>query len=433
MGWLPVIPIYINFILLSLSIFLFLWITKLDAGQIIFAGFAIILNWPVLLFLPLTTHETLNQAIGILITIMIIWLLPNRKRVGYWSKLGIILFVYFATLIRLSWGLLLIPMLFYCINGKLVWRGLLSILLGGGLYLSVVLLMSYFLPPLNNSILRGFTSGISEGPRIFLDLIYMQFAYMFQPKQFTPNILVMFEMLIVIGWSLYRLMHFARSNKPNILSILDSPEMFNVYNMVSLGLAGLTFYLYEAFYRTFAPAMLIVYLLQVARKDYKFLSALLVVNVLFFSAYMTYHYGIGDYQIVRTNYTTGIPHGSQIRSEVEKHIIYVPSAKSPWCNTLLIPLRYYDSRLTLIPPGIGVSYILDPETYQLPIKSRYILFDQETYDMYKDRVDLELLVTLPIGDLYRNRDVDCSTIRQNRINFQLRKLRGQSPYPYRSR
>jgi len=188
---------------------------------------------------------------------------------------------------------------------------------------------------------------------------------------------------------------------------LHSFEAFDIYNLASLGVAGLIFYLPVGFYRTFAPALIIVYLLLVVRKDYKFLSALLVVNILFFSSFMNHLYNIGNYQIVKIDYTETISDASRIQAEINKIIVYDDNASNPWCNTLLIPLAYYDSRLMLIPPGIGISYILTPETFLVPIKSKYVLFDPQTFETFQSRSNLNLISSLPIGNLYLNRDADC--------------------------
>src|SRR5436190_19713709 len=102
-------------------------------------------------------------------------------------------------------------------------------------------------------------------------------------------------------------------------------------------MARLVFYLPLAFYRTFAAAMLMICLLFVNRREYGWLTALLLVNVLMFSAYMTFFYGIGDYKIIVSDYTTSNSWDSETKNAIEKNIIYDAGATNPWCNTLLIP------------------------------------------------------------------------------------------------
>lgn len=408
-GWFTAFPVLINFLLLSSSIFIFLRVVKLDNKQVIFGGLAILLTWPVLFFLPITTHETLNQAIGIMLAAIIIIMLREPEKINTWFRLAILGFVYLATLIRLSWGLMLIPVLFYCLNGSSWRRIVLAVGLGGGLYASAVILIGNFLPPINNSIFGTFSAGFAGGLQALLKLIPLQFYAMFRFKELNPNMAVVLQMLIISGWSLGWIWRRLRA-KSSLVAILQSEDFFQFYSMASLLLAGLVFYIERGYYRTFAPALLMVLLLYVVKKEYKRLLAVLIINILFVYPYMRYHADIGDYWIVKADYSDTQPWDAGIANEINTWIVYDPQTQDPWCNTLLIPLYYYDSRLTLIPPGIGISYILNPETFKPPIQSRYVLFDAGTYGMYREQSNLELKAELPIGDLYINRNVSCGAV-----------------------
>jgi len=405
-GWFTGLPILINFLILTLSIFLFVRSLRLDNTQVLFIGVTLVLTWPVLLYLPLTTHETLNQVIGILLTLVFAKLIRDQVEPGLWGRVALVLLVYIATLVRLSWGLMLIPILFYCQRGTIARRGLVAIMMGGAFYISAVVLIGYFLPPINNSVFATVQSSLAEGPQVLLHLVRLQFYYMFKFKTLNPNMATLLQMVIVMGWSINQLWKSQKSKSLNS-AILTQDGMLDLYNMSSLLVAGLLFYLQEGFYRTFAPALLMVYLLRVIRKDYRHLVALLLINVLFFHSYLTFYAKVGDYRIVESDYKHETLPDSHIQTEINRLIVYDPNAKNPWCNTLLIPLGYYDSRLMLIPEGIGISFILDQKTYQPPIKSRYVLFDPVTYKLYRESTDLTLLANLSIGDLYLNQDIDC--------------------------
>jgi hypothetical protein len=407
--WFPVLPVLVNFVLLPAAIFAALRLLKLTAAQTIFVGSALLVTWPVLLYLPITTHETLNQALGILLAVVMAKLLIDRETLSLRSRLAILLFVYFATLIRLSWGLLLIPALFYSLSGRPAWRAFLAVLLGGGLYVAAFVLTSYFTPPINDTIASSLQSSSRNGLSVFFENIYGQLFLLFRPHELTANIAVMFQMAVVAGWSLSRLIDSIRSRNVDLPAALHSFEAFHVYNMVSLVVAGLTFYVHKNFFRAFAPSLLIVYLIQIKRKEYKPLAALLTLSILLFPAYMNFGVkdGTGNYELIKADYPQVSPQHAAIQAEIEKFIVYDPDVSNPWCNTLLIPLSFYDSRLILVPSGIGISYIMDAGNLQTPLKSGYMLFDETAYQAYKDTTRLELLTSLPVGDLYRNRDADC--------------------------
>jgi hypothetical protein len=405
-GWYSYIPILINFTLLALSILVFVRSTKLDSVQTSFVGLITVLVWPVLLYLPITSHETMNQAIGFLLAVVFFRLFVRHEEVHLPEKILYVILIYFAALVRLSWGLLLVPALFYSLRGSMFRRLLLSILFGAGLYGSAVLITSYLVPPANNSILLNIRDSFTEGPQILLDYIATQFRLMFKFRKLNPNIAVMFQIVVIVGWSLVRLVRMIQEKLP-VSAILHSPAVFYMYNAASLAAAGLLFYIQEGFYRTFTPSLLLVYLLLVTRRDYRFLTALLAVNLVFFHSYMTFYAHVGDAEIIRADFTTEFPERAALQSEMEKWVAFDETTQNPWCNTLLVPLHLYDYRLIVVPPGIGISYILDADTLQTPVQSKYLLFDPDTYEVFANRLNASLVGSLSIGDLYYNHDSGC--------------------------
>ncbi len=405
-GWSDYLPLLINFAILALAIFLFVRLTKLNPVQILFVGLIATLTWPVLMYLPMTSHETLNQVLGFVLAVVFWKMLNHREQVSITGRFAFVALIYFATLIRLSWGLLLIPVIFYSLNGGVFRRLLLSIVLGLGLYLSAIFITGYLVPPANNSIFQNIRDSLVEGPQVLTNYIILQFSQMFRFQQMNPNIAVMFQMMIIIGWNLIRLVRLIRT-KPPVAVILQSQSVFEIYNMASLAAAGLLFYLQEAFYRTLTPSILVVYLLHVARKEYKLLAALLTINLLFFQSYMSFYAQLGDAEIIRADFTMKFPEQEQWKSEVEGWIAFDPAAETPWCNTLLIPIYYYDSRLMAIPPGIGISWISDIQTLQMPLRSKFLLLDPDAYQVLAERANIERLQSLSIGDLYYNLDSGC--------------------------
>jgi hypothetical protein len=119
----------------------------------------------------------------------------------------------------------------------------------------------------------------------------------------------MFQIATILGWNMIRLVRLARS-KLSATMILQSCTVFDVYNMTSLTLAGLLFYLQTGFARTFTPSILIVYLLQVAKKDYRFLATLLALNVAFFYLGIVHS---GASKIINADFTTEFPQGDQLQ------------------------------------------------------------------------------------------------------------------------
>lgn len=400
-GWSPQLPVLINFAILALAIFLFTRLARLDPMQIVFTGLIAVLTWPILSYLPMTTHETLNQAIGFILAIAFLKLLTAGDQISLPVRIAFIVLVYVAALIRLSWGLLLIPVLFYSLYGKTFHRLFFAVLLGLGLYLSATLITSYLVPPVNNSIFLTIRDSLVRGPQVFMERILDQFSQMFRFGKLNANVAVMFQIAVIIGWSLVRL---ARSIKSRLsaAAVLQSPAAFDIYNVGTLALSGLVFYLQSGFSRTFAPSVLLVYLLLAARRDYKFLATLLVLNIVFYSSYMSTD------RLIRDDFIKEFPQRVSLQSKFEERIVFDTTTSNPWCNTLLIPLAYYDYRLTVVPPGIGISFITDDWTLVPPVKSKYLLFDQSTYEHLADHLNVRLLESTSVGDLYDNLDSGCA-------------------------
>lgn len=405
-GWLPQLPLLINFVILVLAIFCFVHTTGLDSVQIIFVGLVAVLIWPILLYLPMTTHETLNQAIGFILAIIFFRFLTNREKVRLPARILFVFLVFLAALFRLSWGLFLVPVLFYSLNGRLLRRVLLSVVLGVGLYILAVLITNYLVPPVNNSIFQNLHGSLTDGPRVLIDFIAFQLKRMFKFKQLNPNIAIMLQILIILGWNMSRVIRMIRS-RLSAESILGSRAVLDMYNVVSLTAAGFLFYIQEAFYRTFTPSLLIVYLLQAAKKDYRMLLSLLAINIVFFHSYMSFYAHTGDAAIIKADFANGSLEDAQVQAEIAKWITFNETNQNPWCNTLLIPLHFYDHRLTMIPPGIGISYILDADNMQTPVKSKYLLMNREARDLLGDRLHTRLLGSFSIGNLYYNLDSGC--------------------------
>jgi hypothetical protein len=176
--------------------------------------------------------------------------------------------------------------------------------------------------------------------------------------------------------------------------------------MSILFIGGMTFYLADGFYRIFVPPMLVSVLVQIAQKEYKFIKIFLVLSLLFAPIFINY---LWNYPALQADYTTRIPEIAKSQAELEKYLVFDKELKNSWCNTILIPLEFYDYRVTIIPPGIGISYILTPQIYTQKLKSKFLLLDDESYQKFiqNNNLNVELLATLNTGNLYYNRDSGC--------------------------
>lgn len=403
LGWRAHLPILVNFFLISLSLWVFSRRARLDTVQNLILGCALAVSWPLLVFLPTTFQETFNQAIGILFALAFLIHLRGEP-ISPFAKTAWILFGVLAALARLSWVILLYPLLFFSFSGTFLRRAGLALAAWLPIGALVVFVTRQLTPPINNSIFRALGEAGAGGFRVFAVQFVIQARYLLKYKEMTPSLLVVILMLVLAGASLVALVRLRRAGTP-WREIFHTQEAFDAYNMLLLLAAGMTLYIAQGFYRVFFAALLVSLLMRVAQRRYGFIRFFIVMN-LFFAPVMLNYYS--DWDWTRKAYTTEWPELEQSRPAMTDEIVFDETAENPWCNTILIPIGLYDGRLTSLPAGIGVSYIsYYPLTH--PVQSKYLLLDPETYAILTREYGLqaELLASLPIGDLYQNLEADC--------------------------
>ena len=89
---------------------------KFDSRQILLTGLATLLFWPILVYLPTSSQETLNQAIGFGLA-AIFFQIFSQKAIKPFFKVLFVFCLFVAALVRLSWALWFFPLLFLCVNG----------------------------------------------------------------------------------------------------------------------------------------------------------------------------------------------------------------------------------------------------------------------------------------------------------------------------
>lgn len=404
-GWTPSLPILINLVLITVALYAFSRSLNFDTGQNAILGLVLLVSWPILLYLATTSHETLNQALAIGMAGIFLALLRGGKFTVF-QKILLVLYVVFAGLVRLSWVILLFPLLFLCFRGSLLRKALLSGLVGGVLSFGIMSFISYIAPPINNSIFSTVGGSASEGFRVVTLHFLSQFKSMVRLGYMRPSLSSVLIVLFMLGYSVSEVIRKIRQREPAD-KVWHSQAVFDFYNLATLLVAGMTLYLANGFFRVFFPPMLVSILMQIAQKNYRALKSLVVLSLLFAPASLI---SSGDLDGAKINYTYQMPNIADSKPELDKWIPFDSSASNPWCNTILIPLKFYDGRLTALNPGIGVSYINPKFPFEHPVLSKYLLLEQSDYETLTTEYNLKAvqLASLSIGDLYRNLNSDCT-------------------------
>ena len=401
-GWKNALPIYINMGFLTFSLLLFIRKAELENEQILHLGTSVLLLFPILLYLPLSSHETLNQSIAILLTT--VFYFTQKRDLQSYQKILFALFLFFASLIRLSWAVLFLPFFFITVRGSFTKKLLLSLTISAFLGYTSLAISGYLLPPSGNIILELIKETRTSGAHILLSHIKFQLATLFSP-QHRMDLIITLETFSLGLWSFF---YFLRKKTP-LDERVESTSFLNAYNLlVPLGM-GIVFYLVAGFHRIFVPHLLITALLLIKQRKYLPLYLSLFIGVLFYSPFWS------AYQKTPINYQPMTAEFLATKNIIKQNIVFDPNSESHWCNTLLLPIDRYNDYVPMLPAGIGASPIIAPQNLSYPPKSKYILLDHETltrgaYLKYfpMDDLNLDLLDSLPHAEIYYNADSGCS-------------------------
>ena len=415
-GWRDALPIYINMALIAIALIIFIRVAKLENGQILHVGALVVLLFPLLLYLPSSMHESLNQAISILLASIFWHLYTKKKKQNTAQNLLFIAFIIFASLIRLSWAILFFPFFFMLLQGNIFKKTILALLFSAILSYAVMRVSSYLLPPAGNIIFELLRRSLTEGKHVFLEHLSKQLTPLLTKEKNQMDLVVTLQLLTLTGWNFYYLFaEFKKKMSSQGSSISETTShlftslpLFNLYNLLTpLGMS-LFFYLVNGYHRIFIPHILITALLLISRKKYIPVYAMLIVGLLGSAPFLK------NYQSISANFQPNSQEFIETRAILEKHLIFDEENENAWCNTILIPTNLYHTYITMIPTGFGTPSIISPENLTNPLKSKFVLLDDTTltrgaYIKYfpLDELNLELLDSLPLAELYYNPGSGC--------------------------
>lgn len=96
--------------------------------------------------------------------------------------------------------------------------------------------------------------------------------------------------------------------------------------------------------------------------------------------------------------------------QMDAVVQYDPALSPPLCNTLTHTVFFaFSSTYTLlsVEPGMGLTILLSDADVHLPFRARYLLLDNDFISRYGMEINVEHLLDVPGGVLYRNLDARC--------------------------
>lgn len=412
-GWTYATPIFYNMLFLALGFFLFAWLSKLNTRQIILAGLALGFFPPVLLYLPSAMQESAHQMAAMVFALILGIALTRQEKTKPWIKLSAFLFTFIAALSRASWSLLFFPLfaLFLPKNFKSQVSGTLASV---GCILVIAVVIDIFITPGNNTLTQAigqFSSGWRSGLLHILGTVKNNLALFLtitSPAQLAFRTQYCLVLFLSLAFSIYYWKRVKRNVRKNTLQDKNFDISFLILIIVlPIVLWSFTLYFIKNDIRFIAPYILLTVFLLIIQNKERLVILFILVNLLIFPDVLQRFSNP-----VSNNFIYSKQQIAETKQIIERIIHYQPDQSNAWCNTILLPVTLYDYRIALIPPGIGISYVLDNngiDRIPFPAKSKYILITSRQLNEIapQDLIHLEKAAEFSDGTLFINNASGC--------------------------
>jgi hypothetical protein len=417
-GWGSSTSILVNMAVIGLGIAGFVALAQLDTTGSLVAGIAIVTTWPVLLYLPTASGESLNQALALVLAGVFVRAIRNGPGLSNVEQaMGIALLVV-ASVYRYSWAIL-VPVLILLCAPRVTPRRVVGAVLAGTVFMFALLTLTSVLQPAgNNRSIDALTSVRDDPSEIgpLARVTWENFEELLNPGIVDPTGPFPgpgpLEAAFVQGWAIVGLSVLAilalvaarwRVRVPERLRTLGSREAaFHVVNLGVTTVAALTLYLPYGYYRVLGAHLLMSLLVLVAFRRMAVVAVVAIANAIMVPSFLA------AYERWEPNFSVDTAVVERERERFATLVRYEDAPRNAWCNTLVLPFEHFDWRVTVVPPGIGISYAITDSQPQPP-RSRYVLLtdDPTVLGRMTDRSRLRRLGSGEAGTLYENPRSEC--------------------------
>ncbi|MBC6936157.1 MAG: hypothetical protein DWB42_09985 [Chloroflexi bacterium] len=406
-GWYPQSVPFLNLLLLTAALALFVWFTRPDARQLLFTGLLMLVFWPVLLYAPSSMQEGLHQAAAVALAGLFFIRLTQGENTPRRVLLAAAALIALVALLRLTWALLFLPLLAYG-SGR---ARQVRLLLAGAGFVAAFLLFQWLGAPYPYNFTTRLLPILAASPAEGLSIWLRQFVGNLRRLTLGEplEIALRFQVFLLVAALLIGRASASRAlvrARRWLFGGSRLPAGEAGFHLVNLGLLlTLNLALYDIFawrdYRVLAPHLLLSALLLIAFRRLRLAGLLIATGALLLPAFLaTYR------DLHRAHFNADRAEIAAFASTLEAHVRYQPGAPNAWCNTILTddlpPL------LLGIPPGVGFSVDSTMALVGLPPRSRYLLLKPENAARAVETAPLRRLESLPERDLYLNETAECA-------------------------
>ncbi len=401
LGWERVTFILFNMISVTLALVAFCRIAQIEGRQLFVLGLSLSSFWCLITYLPTAMQEAFQQTIAILIAAVLFRAFKKREKMGWVEYVYSILLLSLATLLRISWSIMIFPFLLQTSRPRLLWRTA-GVISGGIILIAIYFFAQYTGSQGNNSVTGiinkfsvSFDAGWSYFSAHFTDNLNQYLDVKKQPLDALQSVQVLVlgivALLVVVVQALRKRYSIEAA--------------FHSYNIFAIIGASCALYIFGTWgdYRVIGTHLMVSLLLLVAYKRYLPIQIFVLSNVLVIPAFI----GFFQPQVISKYQIDDVPI-DKLHISMDAFAPYRPDAPNGWCNTLLFPVETFSPYLLATSGGVGLSFFDD--TQSVNYRSQYLLLNQSRYDALLTKPNapvLESLLDTPLGTLYLNHSSDC--------------------------
>lgn len=403
---------FINYLLFGSALTAYIWFTHLKPRDALVLGGMMVVFYVQGLFAYTSYVELLQHAIATLLALGFYHLIKREDRVPWSWRVAMILAVGLATLYRMTWAVLFVP-LFLVMFRPTKWWGYLSLLVGAcAVALVFIFLVEQISSPDPNKIhtlVINFGISLQLGLQTIWDMVKINLVEVFHAEDVVGALKVSthIQVLLLMALSGFYAMWIPLQRGFKTREwVLDREWLVHLLNISTPFI--IMFLIYDLFgersYRNLSVPLWLSLLLFVSFRRWLPLAIIAVANVAvtpaadgYFSNISGLHYQVGV-----------VEQAEQARLEMEAYMPYRSDETDPWCNTVAFPTSFFDKHnITLysIPFGHGLTTLwgLTPN-----LKSRYVLVDEVAKTFYQADENWIKLRDVEGGELYLNPATSCA-------------------------
>ncbi|MBK9123733.1 MAG: hypothetical protein IPM16_11530 [Chloroflexi bacterium] len=408
----------INLAALAAAVVAYAWLTRSTVEQVAWLGVFLALYHPLNNYAPTGYIEVLNMALALglaggFVRLMRAWREGQPVPRGAAIFTGAVLL--YAALLRAPWAVLFLPLLLLIDRPATLPRTLWTA--GKSVALALVPVALYALTsapypetilsriarnPSIERLMRITGRNIERNTALFMDGDHLELHVRIAAVVLALALTIV---VAVVGWRLLRKRGI--SERWRLPTAEASLTWFTLVTLLAFiivvydihGLRG---------YRMLAGALLMAFGITLAfKRRWLIVPAVALLAVAF--PYSTHFYDLN------TNFQTAPEKHArydEFKPLLADVLIYDSTQSDRWCNTALFDLFYLlgeTSVMVAVPPGYGASITEAVPEGDMPIppRSRYLGLRDTTYAQYADQLNVEQVLPLPEGMLYRNLDANC--------------------------